>query len=475
MASPVPAPMAQQPATQPGSKWGVGRVLEMLGEFGAGYQGRPSPVGERKKLAMAQQEQQSQSALRNMQMLESKLKIAEFINDNVPEDKHEAAKAFLKQMDLGPTVIPGSDGRDIPVPALDMDFLIGRPDRNQEVRAAIAENKHIPEHQRRLLDAQLRKAKTPDDVDKAIKQSREYAKEGKESFDQESRLMFSVAADAYTRENKRPPTVADMQRALRAGLPPDDLAQRLESLGRLTADEKGLESLGIMATPAEIIAAKEAAAIPAKVAGAQAMLPVDIAKAQSLSDIELARQKELKRLDLEQSKELKRFEAGLTKEKPATLSDITTLKGRFDSASADFRRVHDSYAEIIATGTGKIGDISLLYKYAKMLDRTGAVREGDIALLMASSVPDFVKHRIMEVQSGKKLTDAERAEFLEEAGNTFRQHLESHTRLESQYVEMAKRHGIAPRDVVSDYVLPDMRKSKGRLPKNPATHIAPGR
>lgn len=248
-AAPMPAPTGRP-------KWTLGRVLEMLGEGGAAMQGRPSPVGERQKLAMAKQEMASQSALRNAQVLESSLKAVQFVNENVPAEKHEGAKAFLRQAFEGVSMT-GSDGQPIPLAGF-VESLVGSPVDTKAWIESTRRMEDLPEWAMPSIEAEARKAKTAADW-KALREGVEkLQKQGREDFDQATRMGISQWAKQFAAAYGQAPTIADAQAELRKG--PADISRRaLASFGRIAADPKNLASIGIMPETPDVITGRKTA------------------------------------------------------------------------------------------------------------------------------------------------------------------------------------------------------------------------
>jgi hypothetical protein len=97
------------------------------------------------------------------------------------------------------------------------------------------------------------------------------------------------------------------------------------------------------------------------------------------------------------------------------------LRDKFES-DPETRRYYvanNSYQQMRSSaGSGNgVGDISLIYQYMKMLDPDTGVREGEYAnASQTGGIPDRIVNTYNKMVSGERLSDKQRADFVNEAG-----------------------------------------------------------
>lgn len=115
-----------------------------------------------------------------------------------------------------------------------------------------------------------------------------------------------------------------------------------------------------------------------------------------------------------------------------------------------FPEVRGAYQRIGSTGTSgtAAGDLSLIFAYMKMLDPGSTVREGEFANAQnATGVPGQIVNLYNQVRSGQRLNDAQRADFLNQAGAIYQGALESYNRQVEYYQGLATQYGYSPDNV----------------------------
>jgi hypothetical protein len=128
------------------------------------------------------------------------------------------------------------------------------------------------------------------------------------------------------------------------------------------------------------------------------------------------------------------------------------LRDEFNALTKDFRAVQDAYTKITTTAQTGAGDMSLLYNYVKLLDPTSVVRESEFAAAAASgSFGERVQGAVNKVQTGQRLTENLRKDFIAEANNLYKAQKAGADRIKDQYTNMAKRAKLNPEDVIVDY------------------------
>lgn len=118
------------------------------------------------------------------------------------------------------------------------------------------------------------------------------------------------------------------------------------------------------------------------------------------------------------------------------------------------------------------GDISLLFSFAKVLDPSSTVREGEFATLQNSgSLPDTVKNAAARLASGQRLTPEQRRAFVEQAQNVARSNYDTYQK--ALHPQMTAIQG---RGLNRDYILPrfeSFEKMYNQAPTQIVTTVAP--
>jgi hypothetical protein len=146
----------------------------------------------------------------------------------------------------------------------------------------------------------------------------------------------------------------------------------------------------------------------------------------------------------------------------------TKLRGEFRQSSGQFVSMRDSFNRLTAATQepSAAGDLATIFNYMKILDPNSVVRESEFATAQASSawlqeqeeigvtVPRPVASAIRQIATGKRLSDAQRADFVEQARNMLNAQTKTQLQLETQYRDLAERQGVDPRNVVVDFLGP---------------------
>jgi hypothetical protein len=127
------------------------------------------------------------------------------------------------------------------------------------------------------------------------------------------------------------------------------------------------------------------------------------------------------------------------------------LRKQFDAQTAPFRDVRDAYNRIQSSANNPTpaGDLALIYNYMKMLDPGSVVRESEFAMAAATgSYGERIKAAVNRVSNGQRLSEAERADFLDRSHQLYGQQESTFNALKDQYTGIATRNGLAPENVV---------------------------
>jgi hypothetical protein len=131
------------------------------------------------------------------------------------------------------------------------------------------------------------------------------------------------------------------------------------------------------------------------------------------------------------------------------------LRDEFNNQSKEFIGVANSFKRIqdSASNPSPSGDLSLIFNYMKVLDPGSTVREGEFATAQnAGSVDDRVQGLYNRIINGERLSPDQRSDFLNRAGKLYKgQEGRWRTQIKGRYENLAKKAGVDPTYVVSDF------------------------
>ena len=133
----------------------------------------------------------------------------------------------------------------------------------------------------------------------------------------------------------------------------------------------------------------------------------------------------------------------------------TTLKlrGTYTNESKDFVTVRDAYNRIKASAAdpSAAGDLALIFNYMKVLDPGSTVREGEFATAQNSAgIPDILRAQYNKVQTGKRLADSQRTDFVDRSNKLFSAQQSQQQKINDNYSFLTKSAAIPPEFVVRD-------------------------
>jgi hypothetical protein len=135
------------------------------------------------------------------------------------------------------------------------------------------------------------------------------------------------------------------------------------------------------------------------------------------------------------------------------IDNESNMRKEFEAQSKSFIEVRDSYKKIAvsAKDPSPAGDLSLIFAYMKLLDPISVVREGEQATAQnARSVPESVRGLYNKVVLGQKLTDSQRADFVNRADGLYKGYEETHKKRTDEFRRVAASAGLRPDQVVID-------------------------
>jgi hypothetical protein len=130
------------------------------------------------------------------------------------------------------------------------------------------------------------------------------------------------------------------------------------------------------------------------------------------------------------------------------------LRKEWNNLTGDYRKIGSAWAKVRDAGANPsaANDIALIFGYMKMLDPTSVVREGEFATAQnAGNIPTRIWALYNQMlDSGQRLTDAQRQDFLRSAYGVIKSQVPMIDSLKNQYTEIARGSKIDPRRVIVD-------------------------
>lgn len=139
--------------------------------------------------------------------------------------------------------------------------------------------------------------------------------------------------------------------------------------------------------------------------------------------------------------------------------EFTGLKPvkEFSDVSFAFSRIVRSAAD-----PSPAGDLALIFNFMKVLDPASTVREGEFATASnAGGVDDRVRSLYNQIVNGTRLTEGQRADFVDRASRLYRGAEEQYNSIAEQYTDFATQAGLDPTQVIPDFTF------KGDIPTTP--------
>lgn len=131
--------------------------------------------------------------------------------------------------------------------------------------------------------------------------------------------------------------------------------------------------------------------------------------------------------------------------------DEEALRDNFRMETDDYRLISGHYARLqaAAANPSAAGDIAMVYGFMKMLDPASVVRETEYATAQnAAGVPDIVRNLWNRVLSGERLSEAQRADFLGQAGAVYGATQQQYDATVARYRDLATQYQMDPNRVL---------------------------
>lgn len=129
------------------------------------------------------------------------------------------------------------------------------------------------------------------------------------------------------------------------------------------------------------------------------------------------------------------------------------LRKEFLAQAKDFKLQNSAYGRIVksAEEPSAAGDLALIFNYMKILDPGSTVREGEFANAQnAGGVDARVMSLYNQVINGTRLTEDQRADFLNRATRLYQGALDENNQRGNYYRDLAGKYNLNPENVVPE-------------------------
>lgn len=139
---------------------------------------------------------------------------------------------------------------------------------------------------------------------------------------------------------------------------------------------------------------------------------------------------------------------------PQQFQGENTLRDEFTKNTQNFVKIRDSYNTIEQAGRNPnaANDLSLIFAYMKILDPGSTVREGEFANAQnAVGVPDQIRNMFNKAQSGERLNDQQRQQFINSARAIYESQKVGYDRQVEDTKRLAQSYGFDPSRVMYNF------------------------
>lgn len=139
-----------------------------------------------------------------------------------------------------------------------------------------------------------------------------------------------------------------------------------------------------------------------------------------------------------------------------------TLRDEYDTQSKEFTTATQAYQRVLSSAKdpSAAGDLALIFAYMRTLDPNSSVREGEFANAeSAGSVPSRIWAKYNKVLSGERLSDDQRQDFVQRAGQLWQGQKDIDRKRRTKYSKLAERAGVNSQDVIGDEINVDVPTS----------------
>jgi len=140
-----------------------------------------------------------------------------------------------------------------------------------------------------------------------------------------------------------------------------------------------------------------------------------------------------------------------TQEGGSNFSQENTLRSQYLTQTQPYTGIAQAYNKISAAAKdpSAAGDLSLIFGYMKILDPASVVREGEFATAQnAAGIPTQVSNMYNKVISGERLSETQRADFINQARNLVKSQKGQLDNFNSVYKDIATNYRLDPEKII---------------------------
>jgi hypothetical protein len=142
-----------------------------------------------------------------------------------------------------------------------------------------------------------------------------------------------------------------------------------------------------------------------------------------------------------------------TQEGGSNFSQENTLRSQYLTQTQPYTGIAQAFNKISAAAKdpSAAGDLSLIFGYMKILDPASVVREGEFATAQnAAGIPTQVSNMYNKVISGERLSETQRADFINQARNLVKSQKGQLDNFNSVYKDIATNYKLDPEKIIID-------------------------
>jgi hypothetical protein len=142
-----------------------------------------------------------------------------------------------------------------------------------------------------------------------------------------------------------------------------------------------------------------------------------------------------------------------TQEGGSNFSQENTLRSQYLTQTQSYTGIAQAFNKIAAAAKdpSAAGDLSLIFGYMKILDPASVVREGEFATAQnAAGIPTQVSNMYNKVISGERLSESQRADFINQARNLVKSQKGQLDNFNATYKDIASNYKLDPEKIIID-------------------------
>jgi len=140
-----------------------------------------------------------------------------------------------------------------------------------------------------------------------------------------------------------------------------------------------------------------------------------------------------------------------TQEGGSNFSQENTLRSQYLTQTQSYTGIAQAFNKISAAAKdpSAAGDLSLIFGYMKILDPASVVREGEFATAQnAAGIPTQVSNMYNKVISGERLSETQRADFINQARNLVKSQKGQLDNFNATYKDIATNYRLDPEKII---------------------------